>query len=150
MASYDKPKLLALMEQRRTAHLSLLDLSERLRDANEERGTAKSKIITDSSRLRLPDGFLNRMLTLPTNEALALSADEVQTYTDRPGDDAPVYKTGINFATYRQFIHARDKVVRLKEAHENTQNNFNERFGIVARLRDAVREWGFADPELEM
>lgn len=138
------------MEQRRTAHLSLLDLSERLRDANEERGTAKSKIITDSSRLRLPDGFLNRMLELSTSEALSLSGDELETYTDRPGEDAPRYKTGINFSTYRRFIQARDKAARLKETHENVKNDFDERFGIVPRLIDAVRAWGFADPELEM
>lgn len=150
MASYDKPKLLALMEQRRTAHLSLADLSERLRDANTERETAKNKIHVDSQSARLPDGFLSRLLALPTNDALSLSGDGVQFYEEQSGENVRRYKTGINFATYRQYINARDKVERLKEASETAQNNFSERFGIVARLRDAVREWGFADPELEM
>lgn len=150
MASYDKAKLLTLMEQRRAAHLNLTDLSGRLRDAQEERVTAKNRIDADSRRLRLPDGFLNRMLTLPTNEALSLSADEVGTYQDHPGEDAPRFKTGIIFSVYRQYIQARDKAARLKESYESAQNDFSDRFGIVPLLIDAVREWGFADPALEM
>lgn len=150
MASYDKPKLLALMEQRRAAHLNLTDLSGRLRDAREEMSAAKNRIDADSRRLRLPDGFLNRLLALPTNEALSLSAEEVGTYADHPGEDAQRYKTGIIFSVYRQYIQARDKAARLKEAEENAQNDFSERFGIVPHLIAAVREWGFADPELEM
>lgn len=146
MASYDKPKLLTLMEQRRTAQLSLTDLSGRLREANTERDVARNKIQTDSRSVRLPDGFLNRLLTLKTDEALSLTADEVQICTGQ----AARYYTNINFATYRQYILARDKVARLGEAYESAQKDFNERFSIVTSLRDAVREWGFSDPELEM
>lgn len=146
MSSYDKPKLLALMEQRRTAQLSLTDLSGRLREANTEREIARNKIQTDSLNVRLPDGYLTRLLTLKTDEALSLSVDEVQMYAEQEAQ----HYTNINFATYRQYILARDKAARLGEAYESAQKDFNERFGIVASLRDAVREWGFADPELEM
>lgn len=146
MASYDKPKLLALMEQRRTANLSLTDLSGRLREANTEKNVARNKIQADTLNVRLPDGFLNRLLTLKTDEALSLTVDEVQIFTEQEGQ----YFTNINFAAYRKYILARDKAARLGAACESAQNNFSEQFSIVASLRDAVREWGFADPELEM
>lgn len=146
MASYDKPKLLALMEQRRTAQLSLTDLSGRLREANTEREVVRNKIQTDSRSVSLPDGFLNRLLTLKTDEALSLTVDDVQIFTEREVR----YCTNINLATYRRYILARDKAARLGEAYERAQKDFSEQFSIVASLRDAVREWGFADPELEM
>lgn len=146
MASYDKAKLLALMEQRRTAQLTLSDLSVRLREANTERDMARNKIQADSRNNPLPGGFLSRLLTLKTDEALNLSVDEVQSRT--VGD--VTYNTNINFYTYRQFILARDKAARLEEALGNAQKDFSDRFGIVSSLLAAVREWGFGDPELEM
>lgn len=146
MASYDKSKLLALMEQRHAAQLSLSDLSSRLREAAQEREVVKGAIKANSQSARLPDGFLNRLLTLETNEALSLTVDEVQTHKE----GAVSYYTNINFATYRRYILARDKAARLGETYESANNDFSERFGIVASLRNAVREWGFADPELEM
>ncbi|MDO9010778.1 MAG: hypothetical protein Q7U78_03065 [Gallionella sp.] len=146
MASYDKDKLLALMEQRHAAQLSLADLTKRLREANTERDIARNKIQTNSDSARLADGSLNHLLALETDEALNLTADEVQIYTKQGSQ----YYSNINFSAYRQYILARDKARRLGETYESAQKDFNERFGIVSSLRDAVREWGFTDPELEM
>lgn len=146
MASYDKPKLLALMEQRHAAQLTLTDLSGRLREANTERDAARNKIHTDSLSSRLPDGFLNRLLALKTDEALSLAVDDVQIRKEQEAQ----YYTNINFDTYRKYILARDKAARLGESYESLQKDLSERFGIVSSLCDAVREWGFTDPELEM
>lgn len=149
MASYDKQKLLALLERRRAAVLVAQDLNVRYRDAKDDMNSALSRIRSGSDRYRLPSGHLERLLNLPTNEALALTADGVQSYADGPGTDASRYSTGIDFSTYRNYIKARDLTNRLTEQLRIAKENL-EQFAITSHLIDAVREWGFIDPQLEM
>jgi hypothetical protein len=110
MASYDKQKLLALMERRRAAYLVLQDMSDRQRTARGDMNSALRTIESSFSHYRylFPSGHLDRLLNLPTNEALALTADSVQTYVDGSGEDAARYSTGIQFNVYQQYILARD------------------------------------------
>ncbi len=149
MASYDKKKLLALLERRRAAALVAQDLNERHRDAKGDMNNALTRIRSGSDRYRLPSGHLEHLLNLPTNEALALTADDVQAYADGPGADASRYHTGIDFSTYRHYIAARDLTNRLTEQLRIAKENL-EQFAITSHLIDAVREWGFTDPQLEM
>jgi hypothetical protein len=150
MASYDKSKLLQLLELRRAAFLQLRDANDRFSDARTERERYRNSILTDASDKRVPNDFLDRMLKLPTNDALALSADEVEIYSVQYDNEVRRYKTGIGLNLYRRFIAARDKAARLGELHDRAQTDIDERFGIVPRLVEAVREWGFTDPELEI
>jgi hypothetical protein len=150
MPSYNKAKLLNMLEQRHAASLSMRDLSERFRDASSEKEVARSKIYEETRGRRLPDGFLARLLGLPADEALALTSEEIDTFSEVIGGEERHFRTGIGFATYRRFINARDKAARLSDALESARTILEERFGIVPNLVDAVRSWGFADPELEI
>jgi len=150
MASYNKSKLLQLLEQRRAAFLLLRDASDRFTDARTEKERYRNAMLADSRNKLVPDDFLNRLLKLPTNDALALSADEVGIYVAMQGNEERRYRTGINLNHYRRFIAERDKAARLGELLERNQNEIDERFGIVHSLVEAVCEWGFADPTLEI
>lgn len=150
MASYDKQKLLALLEQRRAAHLALTDLSDRWRDAKNSEASIAARIRTDGLEYRAPTGFVDRLLALQVNEAAVLTADDVQGYDRKIGDVAHRYHTGVNFHAFQDYIKAKEKRDRLAERLEPARAEFNDRFAIIPRLRDAVRAWGFSDPELEV
>lgn len=150
MASYDKQKLLALMEQRRAAHLALTDLSDRWRDAKDSEATITNHIRIAGIEYHAPSGFVDRLLALPLNEAAALTADEVQGYTRQIGDVTHRYQTEVNFQNFQNYVKAREKKERLAERLEPARAEFNDRFAIIPQLRAAVRAWGFSDPELEV
>lgn len=150
MPSYNKAKLLNLLEQRRAAWLTMRDLSDRFQEASSEKELARGRIHEETRGLRLLDGFLARFLSLPADEAFALSGDEVETYEAERQGEKVRYRTGIGFGTYRQYINARDKAARLSESLDAARTIHEERFGIVPNLVDAVRSWGFANPELEI
>lgn len=150
MASYDKSKLLGMLEQRRAAHLVLRDLGERLRDAKTDQALAQSAMRSGCGESRRTHEFLDRLLALPLEQAAGLTCDEVQGYARQVGNAFETVSTGVNFGTWRRYLDARRKTERLAQQYGTVQADFEERFAIIAQLSDAVRAWGFRDPEMEL
>ena len=149
MPSYDKQKLLALMEARRAAHLALTDLGDRWRATRDSKAALASRIRAAAVEYRAPAGFVERLLSLPLAEASTLSADEVQGYERRSENTTYRHQTGVNFASFQRYIAIREKEEHLSAQFAVAGRDFDDRFSIVPRLRDAVLAWGFSDPELE-
>lgn len=147
MASYDKPKLLKMIEQRQQARVALHDLHERYRDAKQVANHLRAVIESAAGHRAMRDGVVDRLMKLSTKEAARLSSAEIQEYTDTAG---AVRGTGINVDNYRRYIAARDSSQRLASEHENGRSDFGARFACVGRLVQAVKDWGFTDPELEV
>ncbi len=146
MASYDKPKLLALLERKRRAYLALNDLSDRAQDARSDVSRLKIALLSTAQSFGSP-AVAERLISLPLADAQALSRADVEDYADAKGTRRP---TGLNVQTWESYLSARTKLERrLAEAQELRASAESE-FAIVPRLLDAVREWGFRDPSLEV
>lgn len=149
MASYDKEKLLRMISRRRQAHVALLDLSDRLREARSDANTRRDRIYEKANDRYARSGHVDRLMRLSYEEASKLQADDIQSYSHQTGNTLVMRETGINAESYRKFIAAREKVKRLTDEHEAAAREFHSRYGVVPRLIAWVKENGFRDPELE-
>lgn len=151
MPSYDKGKLLGLIEARRRAHMALTNLGERAREAKSEANRLRGLILEKAAVRAQQRGHVERLLQLSLDEASKLSTAEIEEYThrQRPDDAGIVLETGIHAETYRKFVARRERAMRLQEEYAAASREFQARFGIVPRLIDWVKERGFRDPELE-
>jgi hypothetical protein len=152
MASYDRNKLLDMIEARRRAHLALTDLGDRAREARREANLLRSLILEKSAVRAQQRGHIDRLLRLDYEEACRLTTAEIQEYVhrQRADDEGIVLETSINAETYRKYIARRERAARLFEEHDAAAKDFQARFAIVARLVDWVKERGFRNPELEV
>lgn len=150
MPSYDKPKLLKMLEQRRAAFLGLRDLNERLRDAQAQRAHLSGAIRSAATEQGANFDAIDRLLAMPVDAARRLSKEEVEIYEIELGSRVQRYLSGISFETFQRYLDAREKVERLQQQLCHAQEAIDARFAIVPRLIEAVRGWGFRDPELEI
>lgn len=146
MASYDKQKLVRMLEQRSRASVAIRDISVRRREVRSEASRLRSVILQHANR----SGEVERLLNLPTVEATALSTDDIQGYDVQVGNVRVIRDTDVNAQTYRRFIELRDRAARLDGELEILSEDFRARYGIVANLVSFVKEQGFADPEVEV
>lgn len=146
MPSYDKEKLVRMLEQRRRAQVALRDLSDRRLDAKQQTASLRAAILHDAKGWAGHE-VVNRLLKLSVAEAAKLSAAEIQ---EQAMSDGRIWKTGINVDNYRRFIALRDRAQRLDRECDNETRDFQARFGIVRQLIEAVQGWGFVNPEMEV
>lgn len=150
MASYDKQKLVRMLEQRSRASVAIRDISERRREVRSEASRLRSVILQHANHRANRSGEVERLLDLPTVEATALSTDDIQGYDVQVGNVRVIRDTDVNAQTYRRFIELRDRAARLDGELEILSEDFQARYGIVANLVSFVKEQGFADPEVEV
>lgn len=150
MASYDKQKLVRMLEQRARVFGARRDVSERRRVAREEASRLRSLILHHANHRANRSGEVERLLNLPTAEVIALDTDEIQGYDVQVSNVRVVRDTDINAQTYRRYIELRDRAKRLDDEVAILSKDIEERFGIVDNLVSFVKEKGFADPEVEV
>jgi hypothetical protein len=150
--TYNKSKLLDMIEARRRAHLALTDLGDRAREARREANLLRSLILEKSSVRAQQRGHIDRLLQIPYAEACRLTTAEIQEYVhrQRADDEGIMLETSVNAEAYRRFIARRERAARLFEEHDAAARDFQARFGITAKLIDWVVERGFRNPELEV
>lgn len=148
MASYDKPKLLKMLEQRRAAHAVARDLSERLRDARGSLSHIRNVIHIDARST--PSDVLDRLLNMPIEQARQLPKELVEKYEATVGKHTHTYSSHISYANYMNFIEARGVVERLQQQQQAAAGEDLERFAICDSLCEAVQSWGFKDPMKEI
>lgn len=146
MASYDKEKLLRLMNEREASHHALRHLGGRARDAKLRCRHLEDVLRRNAARLEVAE----KLLAMPVAEAVALEREQVEGYMERRGDVTIKRQSRISYAAFQEYLAAREKSDRLAATYAESSQAHQERFAIVPRLRDAVMDWGFRDPELEM
>lgn len=145
MPSYNREKLERLIEARRAALLRRRDVYERANDAREESNRRRERIRYAAQQVATPTEFVERLLALRDDEAMALPDDEIDTYR-RPyqGGAERGFNSGIAVESYRRYIAARREVDRLAALLADAQADV-EQHRIVPNLVEAVKQWGFRD-----
>ena len=154
MPSYDKEKLLRMMQARRVEFLATRDLNDRLRNAREEVRRVRTHIEQSAQYAGARD-FIEGLLNLPLAQAATLPRQQVEGYPEVRigqinGEQEARIASGVSYAMWTDFIQAREREGRMQQEQERVQEQMNERFACVPNLQSAVREWGFTDPEREM
>lgn len=148
MASYNKGKLIALLERKRAAYLTLRDYGDRARDARRIL-TQRANHLRDKANYSARES-IEKMLSLSPDEALKLSQAQIEEYEDHSGRSSVTKMTGINFAEWQEYLAMRAKVDRLDGEHTRVQEGIDRQFSVLPSLLEAVKKWGFSDPEREV
>lgn len=153
MPSYDKEKLMRMMQEQRVGFLASSDLSERLRGLRSQSSRMEQGMRTSAQSVDATD-FLEILLELPLEKAVERPLEQVETYhrlvKKAAGDVKAEFSSGINYSTWCEFNQVRLRMQRI-ESEQNRHNGLmNERFAILPKLKDAVVDWGFNNPDHEM
>lgn len=153
MPSYDKEKLMRMMQERRVGFLASRDLSERLRGLRAQASRMEQGMRINAQSVDAAD-FMEILLGLPLEEAMARPADKVETYIRLmkrvSGEMEKVFSSGINYSTWCEFNQVRMRIERIQIEQSRHDGLMSERFAILPKLKDAVVGWGFNNPDHEM
>mgnify|MGYP003604947892 CR=1 FL=1 len=153
MPSYDKAKMMRLLEARRHMFLRTNDYSSRIRDL---RGmiSAKQRDMENSGNYYECRAFVDSLLKLPLEQARALKREEVETCNHithtRSGSHSSEVTTGIGFGLWGEYLQLLERRQRLELESGQLSQSHNEQFACVASLVMAVTDWGFRSPEDEL
>lgn len=150
MASYDKPKLIGMLEARNAAFVQIRDISARLRDAQSNADKLKTHIRFAASQFGASGSAVERLLAMPLEDALRLTAEQIEGFEIEERNGTRKYLTGINVQNFAAYLNARSAVVHLQRQYDSAQADIDERFAIVPKLVEAVTSWGFKDPRKEV
>lgn len=149
MASYDKAKLTRLLERRRAAYITLRDYNDRAREAREALGRHAGHLRACAAERGAGDA-VDSLMRLPLAEAGALTRSQVESHEIQRGGNAFMVLTGVGFSQWREYLALRGKAERLQGEADKVQQSIEQQFGILPSLLEAVKKWGFANPELEV
>ncbi len=153
MPSYDKEKLLRMMQERRVGFLASRDLMERQGDLRK-RVDHMIRVIRDNAYSCGAVDYAESLLKKTVEEAMRLSREQVETYRaenqTRSGPVEKEYATGISYSTWGEFNQLRSRYERVSSEIERNSALMDERYAILPRLKDAVIDWGFNNPDHEL
>lgn len=153
MPSYDKEKLMRLMQERRVGFLTSNDLLERQGEMRKEIARITQNIRNNAAHYGSKD-YVDMLLDKPLNIAVALTRGEVESFQRQTNTRSETLEhthlSGISFAMWGDLIQARSKLERLSNELSKHQALMNERYAILPKLKDAVIDWGFNNPDHEM
>ena len=152
MPSYDKEKMLNMLEQQRRSFRVIRDLHERVMERRRDI-SFKTSHLRNLARGVEAEDFLEKLLALPLAEANALPREEVEGYQkDKYGllSKTPTqYTSGISFGFWRELNHERGRMARLEAEYDRHKAEHDERFACMNNLKNAINAWGFSNPEDE-
>lgn len=153
MPSYDKAKMMRLLEARRLMFLRANDYSSRIADL---RGmlSAKQRHMENSGNYYECRTFVDSLIKLPLEQARALKREEVEicnrvTHT-RSGSHSSEVTTGISFGLWGEYLQLLERRQRLEMEAEQLRQSRDQQFACVAPLLAAVSGWGFHSPENDL
>ena len=154
MASYDKEKLLRMMEERRRSFSVQRDLSDRIQDCHRDITAKQAYLRRCASSSGATDYFEDTLVQLSLEDALALPQERVTTVKRaKYGWQSPEYEehsTGIRFGDWQELNHERARMKRLQAESARHGKLHAERFACLRILVEAVQDWGFRDPADEL
>ena len=149
MPSYDKDKLIRLLERKRAAYMTLRDFSHRALEARE--ALAKhQRVMLDAAAQKGGEDALRGLFRLPLAETGVVSRSQVESYEVLRGGNKYSLTTGVSWDWWTQYLALRGKAERLASEEKKHSENVQRQFAIVQPLLEAVRDWGFNNPELEV
>lgn len=153
MPSYDKAKMMRLLEAKRAIHLTSNDFYHRLRELREHISGKRTFMRSNANMYESRDQ-VESMLELPLDKARALTREQVEkfqrpTYTGSGTQhhDAP---TGISYGLWGEYLQLLERQQRLEAEKERVKAARSEQFACVDPLVKAVIQWGFNSPEHEL
>lgn len=149
MASYDKGKLIGLLERKRAAYITLRDYSTRASSAQDALNRHVGHMKSNASTMSAGDA-IDQLLLLSLPEAAALKRADVEEYQIQRGSVAEARLTGVPFDMWRKYLAMRASAERLRADQATVQSMIDSQFSVLSHLVEAVKKWGFADPELEV
>lgn len=153
MPSYDKEKLLRMMQERRVGFLNSRDLSQRLNDLRTQISRMSQTMRINAQSVDASD-FMEELLALPLEEAMARPAEQVERFlrTWNTRSEAVQHErlSGISYSTWCEFNQLRSRFERIQVEQRRHEALMNERYAILLKLKDAVIDWGFNNPDDEM
>lgn len=153
MPSYDKEKLLRMMQERHVGFLAARDLLERQTDLRKEIARIMQNMRISAASTGQTD-FVEGLLQLPMDEAMALTRDQVEKCryvvpTPSGGVEREAH-TGISAQAWGDYMQYRSHLERLETELQRNQALMGARYAILPKLKDAVIDWGFRNPDHEM
>lgn len=153
MPSYDKEKLLRMMQERHIGFLAVRDLRDRQRNVRMQIESMKRRIRECAASMGAND-HAEGLLHLSLADAAALTTEAVESYVQVQHRSSGVieqkFQSGIGYAMWTEFNHLRERYERQENEVGRIQASADERYAILPGLMEAVRRWGFSDPEKEM
>lgn len=153
MPSYDKEKMLQMLEQQRRSFRVISDLNDRVQERRKDI-TFQTDHLRRLARSAEAEDYFEKLLALSLDEAIALPREEVEGFqSHRFGlqSKTPVNRTsGISFGAWRELNHERGRLARLKAESERHKAEHDRRFACMGNLKNAIYDWGFRNPENEL
>ena len=154
MASYDKEKLLRMMEEQRRSFSVQRDLGDRIQDCHRDITAKQAYLRRCASSSGATDYFEDTLVQLSLEDALALPQERVTTVKRaKYGLQSTTYEqhsTGISFGDWQELNHERARMERLRTEMDRYSKLHGERFACTQKLIEAVKDWGFRDPADEL
>lgn len=154
MPSYDKEKMLRMLEEQRRGFSVLRDLMERIRGSHEAINSKLGYMRRCADSMGSTDYFEDTLAALSLEDAMALPREKVERF-QRPNygvhtttyDD---FASGIGFVYWQELNQERCRLKRLQAELQHSQKLHDERFACTRNLVEAVQDWGFNDPAQEL
>lgn len=153
MPSYDKEKLMRMMQERHVGFLAARDLQDRQRDLRKDIARIAQNMRISAASTGQAD-VVEHLLQLPLDQARALTREQVEKTryvvpTPSGGVEREAH-TGIDGQTWGDYLQYRSRMERLETELQRNQTLMNDRYAILPKLKDAVVDWGFKNPDHEM
>lgn len=149
MQSYDREKMIRLLERKRADYMTLRDFSDRAREAREALIRHQNHM-RHAAQAKGASNVLDGLFRVPLASVGTLARKQVEAYEIARGETIYSYTTGVSWSEWQQYIALRTKAERLVAEEKKHQDNVHRHFAIVQPLLDAVKGWGFNNPELEV
>ena len=149
MASYNKGKLIALLERRRAAFSTLRDYSDRARDASGVARKRADQMMANADHYSSRN-VVDKLLRLSADDAAKLTQAQVEEYEVTGGNVTTTRLTGIKMGSWNEYLALRAKADRLGAEEARVSEGIQQQFAVLPGLLEAVKKWGFADPEMEV
>ena len=153
MPSYDKEKMLRLLEQHRRHFQVIRDLSERVQERRKD-VTFKTEHMRRCAINATAEDYFERLIQLSLEDAIALPREKVEGFQrEKHGLHSTTLEdcsSGISFGEWRELNHERARMARLQAEYESHSDEGNKRFACMYNLKNAIQDWGFRDPADEL
>lgn len=150
MASYDKRKMLHILEEQRRSFSVKRDLRERIKERRKGINSKIHYLRSCATSAGATPYFEDKLMALSLEDAIALPRESVECFQREKyrlqGTTSEEYSTGISFGDWQELNQERSRMARLQEEEASHSKLHDERFACTKKLVEAVKSWGFNDP----
>lgn len=154
MPSYDKEKMLRILEEQRRGFSVSRDLMDRIRRRHEQINAKLDYLRRCAASTGATDYFEDTLALLSVENAMALPREKVESFKranySLQGSSYDEISSGIQFGDWQELNQERSRLQRLQSELDQANKLHQERFACVGKLVEAVEDWGFNNPSDEL